>query len=80
MKKVSSNQIYIDLADIRQNYLSTPSYMISYSNQSSSMHRPYSVVNEQAQPTYGWNTICHGRNNDLSKVLPSIKMDGRKSR
>jgi hypothetical protein len=77
MKKVSSNQIYIDLADIRQNYLSTPSYMISYSNQGSSMHRPYSVVNEQAQPTCEWNTICHGRNNDLSKVLPSINwMEG----
>jgi hypothetical protein len=77
IKNALDDQLYINLADVRQNYLSPPSFMISYSDQSSSIFRAYSIVSEQAQSNYEWNTIRRGRNNDLSKVLPSINwMEG----
>jgi hypothetical protein len=73
IKNRSDNQIYINLDDIRQKYIPLSSYMISYSDQNSPMYRAYSVVIEQAQSNYEWNIIHRGRNNDLSKFLPSAK-------
>jgi hypothetical protein len=47
--------------------------MISYSDQNSPMYRAYNVIIQQAQTNYEWNRIRHGRNNDLSKILPFAK-------
>jgi len=47
--------------------------MISYSDQNSPMYRAYNLVMEQAQMNSEWNRIRHGRNNDLSKMLPFAK-------
>jgi hypothetical protein len=47
--------------------------MICYSDESSPMYRAYAIVIEQAQLNYDWNIIRRGRNNDLSKFLPSAK-------
>ncbi|CAF3498546.1 unnamed protein product [Rotaria sp. Silwood1] len=77
IKNQSNNQIYINLHDIRQNIILPSSHMICYSDRHSSMYHTYSVVIEQAQSNYEWNIIRRGRNNDLSKVLPSTKsLDG----
>ncbi|CAF4434192.1 unnamed protein product [Rotaria sp. Silwood2] len=73
IKSHSNNQIYINLDDIQQNIILPSSHMICYSHRNSSMYHTYIAVIEQAQSNYEWNMIRRGRNNDLSKVLPSSK-------
>jgi hypothetical protein len=40
------------------------------------MYLAYNIVIQQAQLNYEWNRIRHGRTNDLSKMLPSMKEMG----
>ncbi|UJR07788.1 hypothetical protein I4U23_012070 [Adineta vaga] len=73
IKNPLDQQIYLNLDDIRQTYIPIPSCLISYTNENSPMFRAYSLLIEQAQANYHWNTIHHGQKNALAKYLPSSK-------
>ncbi len=63
------NQIYINLDDIRQNFVRPLADLISYCDQTSAMSRAYNIVLQQAQLNYAWARMRH----DLSKFIPSGK-------
>ncbi|CAF3080657.1 unnamed protein product [Rotaria socialis] len=73
IKNRANNQLYINLDDIRQNFMLPTTDMVSYSDRNSPMYHTYSVVLEQAQSNYEWNVIRRGPNHDLSKVLSFAK-------
>lgn len=73
IKNPTDNQIYINLNDIRQNFVRPLSDLITFSKPSSPMARLYEIVLEQTRSNFEWNRIRHGRTNDFNKILPSGK-------
>ena len=65
IKNPSDDQLYINLNDIRQNFVRPLSDFITYSKPTSPMSCLYEIVLEQAR--------THGHKNQFAKIFPSRK-------
>lgn len=73
VKSSSSHQLYLNLADVPSNLLSSSMLISSRSvhDDQSSLSTAYQIVVEQAQANAQWNVIHHGRHNSMEKIFPS---------
>ena len=75
IRSSSSHQIYLNLADIPSNLLSSslPISSTSLHDDQFTLSNAYRIVVEQAQVNAQWNLHHHGRHNSLEKVFPCPK-------